>query len=43
MLTWAGRPYIVANAHPFLLELGFPTVPSNTDSGVGRTISRWLS
>ena len=27
----------------YLHELGFPTVPSNTESGVGRTISRWLS
>ena len=30
-------------AHPYLHGLGFPTVPSNTESGVGRTISRWLS
>ena len=42
MLTWAGQPYVVANAHPILLERGFPTVPPNTESGVGQTIRRLL-
>ncbi len=42
MLTWAGMPHIVANAHVFLHGLGFRTVPSNAESGVGRTIAEWL-
>jgi len=42
MLSWAGMPYAVDNAHPLLRELGFPTVPGNADSGVGRTILGWL-
>lgn len=42
MLSWVGQPYVVANAHPALLELGYPTVPSNRESGVGRTIRRLL-
>ena len=25
MLSWVGQPYVVANAHPALLEQGFPT------------------
>jgi Cof subfamily protein (haloacid dehalogenase superfamily) len=43
MLSWAGMPYIVANAHPALLELDFPVVPGNDQSGVGRTILGWLN
>jgi hydroxymethylpyrimidine pyrophosphatase-like HAD family hydrolase len=42
MLNWVGLPHVVANAHPLLLGLGFPIVPGNDDSGVGRTIQRWL-
>lgn len=42
MLGWVGMPHVVANAHPLLLELGVPVVPSNAQSGVGRTIRRWL-
>jgi Cof subfamily protein (haloacid dehalogenase superfamily) len=42
MLSWAGMPYAVSNAHPLLLDV-FPVVPSNVESGVGRTISAWLS
>lgn len=42
MLTWVGRPYVVANAHPQLLALGYPVVPTNAESGVGRTIQSWL-
>lgn len=42
MLSWVGQPYVVANAHPALLERGFPTVPPNTESGVGQTIRRLL-
>jgi Cof subfamily protein (haloacid dehalogenase superfamily) len=42
MLSWVGQPYVVANAHPVLLRRGFPTVPPNTESGVGRTIRQLL-
>ena len=42
MLTWVGQPYVVANAHPALLQRGFPTVPPNSESGVGQTIRRLL-
>ena len=42
MLRWAGLPRVVANAHPGLLALGFPIVPGNAESGVGRTITAWL-
>lgn len=42
MLSWVGQPYVVANAHPALLERGFPTVPPNHESGVGQTIRRLL-
>ena len=38
MLSWAGMPFVVANAHPALLALDFPVVPANDQSGVGRTI-----
>jgi Cof subfamily protein (haloacid dehalogenase superfamily) len=38
MLSWAGMPFVVANAHPALLKLDFPVVPGNDQSGVGRTI-----
>jgi Cof subfamily protein (haloacid dehalogenase superfamily) len=42
MLGWVGMPHVVANAHPQLLDLGYPVVPANVDSGVGRTIADWL-
>ncbi|MDN5762911.1 MAG: Cof-type HAD-IIB family hydrolase [Microlunatus sp.] len=42
MLGWVGLPYVVANAHPDLLQRGFATVPANSESGVGRTIRQWL-
>ncbi len=41
MLHWAGRPHVVANAHERLRRFGFPVVPSNADSGVGRTLAHW--
>jgi hydroxymethylpyrimidine pyrophosphatase-like HAD family hydrolase len=41
MLSWVGMPHIVANAHPSLRGR-YPSVPSNADSGVGRTILGWL-
>lgn len=43
MLGWAGLPHVVANAHPAVLAMRYPVVQSNVDSGVGRTILRWLS
>ena len=42
MLSWVGQPYVVANAHPTLLSLGFTQVPPNSESGVGQTIRRLL-
>ena len=42
MLDWAGRAYVVANAHPQLLAAGFPVVPSNDEDGVGRTLPHLL-
>ncbi len=42
MLSWAGMPHIVANAHPALHALDFPVVGSNAESGVGRAILNWL-
>lgn len=34
MLTWAGYPFIVGNAHPQLHALGAPRLPSNEEDGV---------
>src|SRR3954447_7755329 len=42
MLTFAGMPHVVANAHPLLLTGRYATVPGNNQSGVGRTILRWV-
>lgn len=42
MLSWVGMPHAVANAHPLLLDR-YPVVPSNAQSGVGRTILAWLA
>jgi len=41
MLSFAGMPHVVANAHPLLLEGRYPVVPGNAESGVGRTIRAW--
>ncbi len=41
MLEWAGHPYAVANAHPDLVAR-FPTVGSNDDDGVARTLAALL-
>jgi Cof subfamily protein (haloacid dehalogenase superfamily) len=38
MLSWAGMSFVVANAHPTLLDLDFTVVPGNDESGVGKTI-----
>lgn len=43
MLTFAGMPHVVANAHPLLLDGRYPVVPSNAESGVGQTIQRWAA
>lgn len=43
MLTFAGLPHVVANAHPLLLEASYPVVPANDASGVGRTILDWVA
>ena len=42
MLSWAGMPYVVSNAHPLLLDGTFTVVPGNHESGVGQTIQAWL-
>jgi Cof subfamily protein (haloacid dehalogenase superfamily) len=42
MLGWVGRPHVVANAHPLLLDGAATVVGSNADSGVGRTILGWF-
>jgi hydroxymethylpyrimidine pyrophosphatase-like HAD family hydrolase len=42
MLTFAGLPHVVANAHPLLLDGRYPIVPGNDRSGVGRTILSWV-
>jgi len=42
MLSWAGMPYVVSNAHPLLLNGTFTVVPGNHESGVGQTIQAWL-
>lgn len=38
MLTWAGRPYVMTNAHPLLRRIGATAAGDNAESGVGRTI-----
>lgn len=43
LLSVVGRPHAMENAHPLLLDLGIAVVPSNEQSGVGRTISAWLT
>lgn len=42
MLAWAGQPHVVGNAHPTLLDAGFPVVGSHSDSGVGRRLLELL-
>lgn len=41
MLEWAGRGFVMGNAHPDLLAR-FEVVASNADAGVGRTLNRLL-
>ena len=38
MLSWVGRPHVVANAHQALLGGEYRIVSGNADSGVGRAI-----
>ena len=42
MLSWAGMPHVMANAHPLLLDGSYRVVPGNADSGVGLTILDWV-
>jgi Cof subfamily protein (haloacid dehalogenase superfamily) len=42
MLSFAGLPHVVANAHPLLLAGTYRVVPGNDRSGVGRTILDWV-
>jgi len=43
MLSWAGLPHVVANAHPVLLDGPYRVVPANAESGVGQTILDWVA
>ena len=38
MLSWAGRPHVVANAHDALLHGDYRVIGGNANSGVGRAI-----
>lgn len=42
MLTWAGRSFAVANAHPDVVAAATDTAPSNDDDGVAVTLARLL-
>jgi Cof subfamily protein (haloacid dehalogenase superfamily) len=42
MLSWAGRGYAVANAHPSVLAVADEVLPSNDDDGVAVLIERLL-
>jgi Cof subfamily protein (haloacid dehalogenase superfamily) len=42
MLTWAGRSYAVANAHPEVLDAVAGVGPSNDNDGVARTLEALL-
>lgn len=43
MLHWVGMPHVMANSHPAMLDLGVTVIAGNHQSGVGRTISGFLS
>jgi hydroxymethylpyrimidine pyrophosphatase-like HAD family hydrolase len=43
MLSWAGRGFVVANAHHSLLSAGFAVVPGNDADGVGHTVLELLA
>src|SRR5262249_32238779 len=42
MLSWAGRAYAVANAHPAVLAVADEVLPSNDEDGVAVLIRRLL-
>lgn len=42
MLNWVGRPHVMADAHPELVELDAVRIGSCADSAVGSTILGWL-
>lgn len=42
MLTWAGRSFAVANAHPDVLSAATDAVPGNDEDGVARTLAGLL-
>lgn len=42
MLTWAGRSFAVANAHPDVRAAATDVAPSNDDDGVARTLATLL-
>jgi Cof subfamily protein (haloacid dehalogenase superfamily) len=42
MLSWVGRGFAVANAHPSVLAAGLPTTASNDDDGVARVLESLL-
>lgn len=42
MLTWAGRPYAVANAHPAVLAAVTGRAPANDDDGVAHVVEGLL-
>lgn len=42
MLTWAGRSFAVANAHPEVLAAVTDHIPGNDDDGVARTLADLL-
>lgn len=43
MLSWVGRPHVMAQAHPALDGLGAQRIGSNDESAVGETIISWLT
>ncbi|QBF46575.1 HAD family hydrolase [Janibacter limosus] len=43
MLTWAGRSFAVANAHPEVLAVATDRAPANDEDGVAVTLERLLA
>ncbi|MBK8459204.1 MAG: HAD hydrolase family protein [Micropruina sp.] len=42
MLEWAGMPFVVANAHPTMLDGRYPVIGHHDEDGVGRAILELL-
>ena len=42
MLSWAGRSFAVANAHPEVRDVATDHIPGNDDDGVARTLATLL-